>query len=264
MFRYHEYPVSLLASGYIKKCWVLDNSRSDTALGGKQVLPNGCFNIAFIQGTGIDISGAKGHHFLRAGVYLCGQLTTSIQIHLHGYTKIFLVQFYPWAPAYFLEDSLNGTADLFVPLELLAHRLELTFDITVDQLVLAYFNQYFSQVLLPVTPALQACQLIREYRGNITMQAVAGEFGRSGRYLETMFKDSLGISPKTYAGIIRIRSLIDQLQTGAYKSRLTAMALEQGFYDQAHFIKYFKSIVSISPGKFQAENYLLSLHGGGY
>ncbi|RAJ79996.1 AraC-like DNA-binding protein [Chitinophaga dinghuensis] len=263
MFRYHEYPVLPPASNYIKKCWVLDNSRSGIALEGKQVLPNGCFNIAFIHGPGINIDGCRGHHFLQAGNYLCGQLTTSIRIHLHGYTKIFLVQFYPWAPAHFLDEPLTETADTFVPLELLQHRLAFQFDVTDEQQIQAYFHRYFSQSL-PITPAWQACQLIREHRGNIPVHTVAGEFGRSGRYLEMMFRETIGISPKTYAGIIRIRSLIDRLQTSGDKLRLTSMALDQGFYDQAHFIRSFKTMVSVSPGKFKSDDFLLSRHGSSY
>ncbi len=263
MFRYHEYPVLPPASSYIKKCWVLDNSRSGIALDGKQVLPNGCFNIAFIHGAGISIDSCKGHHFLQAGNYLCGQLTASIRIHLHGYTKIFLVQLYPWAPACFLDDALIETADTFVPLELLQHRLAFHFDVQDEQQLQSYFHHYFSQPF-SISPARQACQLIREHKGNISMNTVAGEFGRSGRYLETIFKDTLGISPKTYAGIIRIRSLIERLQTNDSKMRLTTMALDQGFYDQAHFIKSFKTMVRVSPGKFDADNFLLSRHGSSY
>ncbi|WP_262888614.1 MULTISPECIES: hypothetical protein [Chitinophaga] len=40
--------------------------------------------------------------------------------------------------------------------------------------------------------------------------------------------------------------------------------MEDGFYDQAHFIKTFGTIVQMAPGKFQLNDFLLQNAGEGY
>jgi AraC-like DNA-binding protein len=175
------------------------------------------------------------------------------------------VQFYPWAPAHFISGGLAETADNFLPMDQLQHRLQLDFDVSDEAAVMRYFQRVFPRLLTHgADAAMQACQLIRQYRGNIPVATVAGEFGKSRRYLETLFRQTLGISPKEYAGIIRIRSLVDLVQRNRDGRRISILALEQGFYDQAHFIRTFRARVNVSPGKFNIDNYLLSQHGSSY
>ncbi|WP_158563373.1 helix-turn-helix domain-containing protein [Chitinophaga silvatica] len=264
MFRYVEYPVGASVASYIKKCWVLDNSNNPNPLTDKQVLPNGCFNIAFISGEGIAITGAKVNAILGKGGYLCGQLTSSINIHLYGNTKIFLVQFYPWSPLLFMKDPLYETADSFIPIALTSHSLNLNFDIADEKQIMNYFNSgAFIGNETVIKPAMNVCQLIRRSKGNIAISELADQTGWSNRYLETVIKSALGLSPKEYAGIIRIRSLIDRWQI-ASGIRFSNLALEEGFYDQAHFIKTFKTMLNVSPGKFRKENYILTNSGISY
>jgi AraC-like DNA-binding protein len=265
MFRYLEYPINKTVAAYIKKCWVLDNSKNPGTLAGKQVLPNGCFNIAFITGSGIAITGKKVNTVLKPGVYLCGQLTASIHIHIDAYTKIFLVQFYPWSPLLFMKEALYETADAFIPIAFTNHKLALNFDIADEKQIMSYFNSgNFISNETAIKPAMNVCQLIRSCKGNIAVKDLAAQTGWSSRYLETVFKSSLGLSPKEYSGIIRIRSLIDRWQGKGSDTRFSYLALEEGFYDQAHFIKTFKAMVDVSPGKFKKENYLLTSNGISY
>lgn len=265
MFRYEEYPVSPVVANYIKKCWVLDNASGAVAVAGKQVLPNGCFNIAFVTGKGIGVKSSKADVFMKEGVYLCGQLTASISININEYTKIFLVQFYPWAPAHFIRNAIPETADAFIDLSLLEHNLALDFDPANEAAVMQYFNSgAFLRKGNIITSAQHACQLIRQQRGNVKIKEVADQMGCSNRYLETVFQSVLGIKPKEYAGIIRIRSLVDRLQQEGHATRFSSIALEEGFYDQAHFIKTFKTMLNISPGKFRSDDYLLTRNGISY
>ncbi|MFB6456119.1 helix-turn-helix domain-containing protein [Chitinophaga sp. Hz27] len=263
MFYYREYPVAAPLSTYIKKYWVLDNTDNPLALVGRKVLPNGCFNLAVISGQGIDITG-QYHSILKEGIYLCGQLTTTIHIHLHAYTKIVLIQLYPWAPVGFIKEGLEGTADRFLDIHDLQHRLDLNFELWDEAGILAAVQRSFQQVLdLPAHVTMAVCTQLRAEKGNMRITDIAGTMGVSNRYLEKKFKEALGITPKDYAGIIRVRSLIDAFQQKKYNPGFTGLALEHGYYDQAHFIKSFSAITGISPGKFNLEEYLLTLNGPG-
>ncbi|NIG56364.1 helix-turn-helix transcriptional regulator [Chitinophaga sp. Cy-1792] len=263
MFYYREYPVAAPLSTYIKKCWVLDNSQNPLALTGRKVLPNGCFNLAIISGQGIAIAGLH-HTVLKEGIYFCGQLTSAIDIHLHAYTKIVLVQLYPWAPVNFMKEGLAGTADRFLDIHDLQHMLDLDFELWDEPAILAAVQRSFLPLLnAPGHVTMAVCSLLRAEKGNLRITDIAANMGVSNRYLEKKFREALGITPKDYAGIIRVRSLIDAYQQRSNSPGFTGLALEHGFYDQAHFIKSFAAITRISPGKFNLDAYLLALNGQG-
>lgn len=95
-------------------------------------------------------------------------------------------------------------------------------------------------------------------KGDINIHKLSKSLRCSTRLVEKKFNQSVGMSPKEYATILKIRNLIDNLSKGQVSQSLTQLALEYGFYDQAHFIKTFKKIAQISPGKFEADNYLLA------
>lgn len=270
MFYYREYPANAPLSVYIKKFWVLDNSRQATAMSNKNILPNGCTNLAFISGEGISIKTKQDEIYLSAGIYLVGQLRSSIQVCIRPYTKITLVQLYPWTAGQLLSTSLEDTAGNFISLgdidALLYQQLQqLPLDAEVQ--IVAFFEGALLRMLGNAgrRDILQpACRLIRAHRGSLGIHAIGVQLGCSTRYLEKQFRRHLGITPKDYAGIIRVRSLVDALSHLPDPARMTQLALEYGFYDQAHFIKTFGTIVQMAPGKFQLSDFLLQNAGEGY
>ncbi|TVX99055.1 AraC family transcriptional regulator [Cohnella terricola] len=92
---------------------------------------------------------------------------------------------------------------------------------------------------------------IMNSRGLVSMAALSRETGLSERWLRAKFAERLGISPKTFASIVRFQScyqamLRDKrgyLQEGHFNDR---------YYDQAHFIKEFKRFMGHSPARYTA------------
>lgn len=270
MLSYREYPVVPALSSYLKKFWVLDNSQEAMAAGDKSILPNGCTNLAFIHGQGIGISSRQTHLFLKAGIYLVGQLSSSIQVSIAPYTKITLAQFYPWTPGLLMPGSLADTANGFIPLgdvdQRLYHLLQ-PFSPDDEAGIMAFFCQSLTSLILHPgrREVLQtACNTLRATRGGMSIRDLAGELGCSTRHLEKEFKRGLGITPKDYAGIIRVRSLVDAMVHQPLAEPVSRLAMAYGFYDQAHFIKTFGAITHTSPGKFQATDFLLQHAGDGF
>jgi AraC-like DNA-binding protein len=270
MFSYREYPVAAALSTYIKKFWVLDNSLQAEAMSDKRILPNGCTNLAFIAGEGISIKNQQRDIFLKQGVYLVGQLKSSIQVSIQPYTKITLVQWYPWTPGLLMPFSLQDTADNFIPLgdvhAALYQQLQPVFP-GDEGGIIDFFLQSLPRLMevLGRRDILQpACRMIRTHKGSLGIQTLATELGCSTRFLEKQFKQGLGITPKDYSGIIRVRSLVDAMVALPADDRITQVALAHGFYDQAHFIKTFGAITQTSPGRFQAADFLLQSSGEGF
>ncbi|MDO9492216.1 AraC family transcriptional regulator [Acetobacterium sp.] len=84
---------------------------------------------------------------------------------------------------------------------------------------------------------------------DITLDALSQQVFVSKYYLIREFKKAIGLSPHRFQIQNRIRKAQHLLTNG---STMTETAQSTGFYDQSHFIKYFKKIVGITPSEYLA------------
>ena len=80
---------------------------------------------------------------------------------------------------------------------------------------------------------------------DLTIADLASEVGLNPNYMIQSFTAVRGISPHAYLisrKICRAKTMI----TGGMRS--LDVALELGFYDQAHFIRSFRRVLGITPG----------------
>nr|WP_217645604.1 helix-turn-helix transcriptional regulator [Thermophagus xiamenensis] len=83
-------------------------------------------------------------------------------------------------------------------------------------------------------------------KGNIRIKELSQKLFISIDAFEKRFRKSVGCTPKQFSSLIRLKSII---QTHRPKN-LIDLALENGFYDQAHFIKEFKLFTGLTPSEF--------------
>lgn len=87
-------------------------------------------------------------------------------------------------------------------------------------------------------------------RAITTVDAVASRFGYSVRSLQRLFSRYIGVSPKWVINRYRLHEVIDRLANGETVD-WTQLALDLGYFDQAHFIRDFKSIIGRTPGEYR-------------
>ncbi len=80
------------------------------------------------------------------------------------------------------------------------------------------------------------------------VHALAARLGVSERQLRQVFREEIGISPKRYARIARIRRVVAR----AGSARWARLAAESGFYDQAHLNAEFSDLLGVTPRAFLA------------
>jgi AraC-like DNA-binding protein len=95
-------------------------------------------------------------------------------------------------------------------------------------------------------------RLLREAKDGPSIRDLARQMGRSTRTLERVFLNHVGLSPRTLARIIRIQRALGQARSEP-KLRWSAVAIRAGYYDQAHFVRDFKSLVGCLPSEFRPE-----------
>lgn len=89
-------------------------------------------------------------------------------------------------------------------------------------------------------------------RGEHTVAEVAQTVGWSSRRLSARFGAELGVAPKAAAKIARFDRARRRLQAAAGVIRLTDLAIECGYYDQAHLARDFRTLAGLPPSQWLA------------
>lgn len=99
---------------------------------------------------------------------------------------------------------------------------------------------------------ISAMQHIITQQGQVNMQQLLDEQFLSQRQFERNFKLLTGFPPKYFSRIVRFESCIGR----AYRAdlSLTEIALEAGYFDQAHMIREFKEFSGSRPSVYFAED----------
>jgi AraC-like DNA-binding protein len=91
------------------------------------------------------------------------------------------------------------------------------------------------------------------FRGRrLSVAQCARTVGLSERRLSQVFREEVGVSPKTWCRIQRFQAAIKALHDGV-DMPWAELALSCGYYDQAHFANDFKAFSSIDPTTYSAQ-----------
>jgi AraC-like DNA-binding protein len=91
---------------------------------------------------------------------------------------------------------------------------------------------------------------IADDRTITTVETLARKSDMGIRSLQRLFSRYIGVSPKWVINRHRLHEVVDRLSQGETVD-WTRLALELGYFDQAHFIKDFKSIIGRTPGDYR-------------
>jgi len=94
-----------------------------------------------------------------------------------------------------------------------------------------------------------AVRYIVNEKANSNLDKLVTDCNISNRYLQKMFLERIGVSPKFFIRITRFQHALQHL--AKYRTvSLTDLAYQAGYYDQAHFIREFKEFTGTSPSQF--------------
>lgn len=119
------------------------------------------------------------------------------------------------------------------------------------------FESWLIRLLLSAHELAEVIQpsllFINQSQGKDAIQRVAESVFISERQLERLYKKQVGLSPKKYARLIRLRQARAMLKQ-SNPTTLTEIAHLAGYYDQAHFNREFKATIGITPGAYISRN----------
>lgn len=142
---------------------------------------------------------------------------------------------------YDLQDILSGTHALLEKVVMAR-----TFDEKVESV-----NHFFLNKIQTRTTSLanQIHLLITENQGILQMKDKERYLGFSSSYINRVFTENFGLSPKTYALILRFQNNLKKMLIEKTVA-LTDLASEQGYSDQSHFFREFKKFTTLAPSHF--------------
>jgi AraC-like DNA-binding protein len=94
-----------------------------------------------------------------------------------------------------------------------------------------------------------AWQRLLESDGAVPITTLAEELGWSRRHLAVRFREELGMPPKALARLLRFERAVKRLRAG---DDLADLALDAGYYDQAHFNRDFRAFAGTTPTEYLA------------
>jgi len=98
---------------------------------------------------------------------------------------------------------------------------------------------------------VKAAHVLRGTRGAASIARLARDLECSQRHLIAAFREQVGVTPKTYARIVRFDHAVKRLRQ-ADGMRWAEIADASGYYDQAHLIRDFHEFTGQTPGQFVA------------
>jgi AraC-like DNA-binding protein len=101
-----------------------------------------------------------------------------------------------------------------------------------------------------VAEVVELFRLILRDASLVRVDQLAARAGRSPRALQRLFREYVGVTPKWVLQRLRLHEAAERMADGA--GDWASLALDLGYFDQAHFIKDFRRVVGRSPGEYAA------------
>jgi AraC-like DNA-binding protein len=259
---YREFIPGNLLQPYVK-CFYLYESDTHAVFEDK-AFATGCIEIMFNLGTSRWQTVTKDKCTTTPLIELWGQVIEPLTFRSLGKNIMFGIRFFPHAAAVFLQQDVSlfnnqvtdytHVADHSVQ-TLHARLLE---TITIHEkieLTEAFLLHKLSLVENKLNKITLVNKVIKELQqpdffDNINN--VAARYGITSRYLQKLFLQHTGLTPKLYSKINRFQNSL--LLVAQKNIPLTTIAYECGYFDQSHFIREFKSFTGVIPSAFDTGN----------
>lgn len=259
---YQEYKPAKTLEPYIK-CYYTIACGPNTQI-QDQAFATGCIEVMFTLEGATWQTSKNGLFTKTPAIELWGQILQPLSFRGLGPSKIFGIRFYPSAAAVLLKENINLFNDQVIDMTEVVgmsiknfhERLQEAQSI-LSQIELA--NAFLLKKLTADPKTIDRINLIQQVMNEVTQKGffdnisnVAERYGISSRYLQKIFVQYTGLTPKLYMQINRFQNSLVLL--GKQNGSLTDIAYTCGYFDQSHFIREFKSFTGFVPSVFTPEN----------
>lgn len=248
------YPSGIL-SRYIKYFWTCAHDRDALEV----MYPTGCMELCIDITDGDTVRHRGNQSMTVPRLEVLGHWTIPTKATIKKGNTCLITRFQPYAGALFfpnqVSDFTNESIDLF---DILSNECNGFYYRLMEQPLLEQKVKVLEAFLidrLVGTPKKQdkiglvevLCNSINRNGDSFDMSRLAAETGFSVRYIQKLFLNYVGISPNSFFSVQRFNRSLNLVRSAELS--LTNIAYECGYYDQAHFIREFKSYTGLTPSQ---------------
>lgn len=192
-------------------------------------------------------------------IFIYGLTIEPIQVKVKGEFQIIIIQFYPYVLNVLFGLNPNTIVDDCYDLNEFSTKLNILDKL--NKYDLHEVNSKMIQLFMflenlgkdkyhKIDPYIrQSIKLILDSKGIDSIQKISERLNISKRTLERKFNSVIGIPPKQFMKIIQFQNSLNQMSTKQFILP-TDVVYDNGYTDQSHFIKIFKSYTGMTPGNF--------------
>jgi len=217
----HERAPSADLASFVDAYWWSDS------FAAARIIPDGCADVIFDGGGGAMVVGT-----------MTRPLDTSAEPGMFG------IRFRPGRAAIALGTPMTEVTDVRVPLRDLTKHFP-AHDPDRIETVEAALRKLFADSK-PDRRVDAAVEAIIRSSGRATIDRVAAAAGVSRQHLARAFAYHVGVSPKTFARVMRFRRAL----ASAGSQQWADLAAELGYFDQSHLIADFREFAGTTPVPF--------------
>ncbi|MGH2622669.1 MAG: helix-turn-helix domain-containing protein [Sphingobacterium sp.] len=211
-----------------------------------ETLPSNLFSLNYILRGGVQLSQIDGSHIDLPNAVSFGITQKFFRFRFSAFTKLLVVVLNPGYASYIIDKPLSEFFEKFIPIdEFFDTKTNLNLIVELQTLsthreIVSKMEHYLIDKILQKSNEKyvhQSLSKIHQRNGLITVKEILGDLPVCRDTFEKKFKIQVGTTPKKYANIIRFKNILGRTPE---TDKLIDIALAAGFYDQSHFIKYFK------------------------
>jgi len=258
MIHYHEHHPQTPLNKFVECFWTLQSEGVIENSQPERILPDGCVELILNFGSRFT-QHVDSKRILQPQNFLVGQMTGPILISPTGVVELIGIRFHPGGTAPFIRVPMYEVTDQVVALDGVAPDLERKLlRVSIDQPTMAARIATIEATLTSlisvnkiISRSVVLANLIVESGGLLSVDRLARNAGISTRQLERKFLREVGLSPKLLGRILRFQQVFSAVER--CDNAWAPIAVDCGYYDQAHLIRDFNKFAQQTPTVLFAE-----------
>ena len=244
---------------FVASIWLCERDPGPFRL--ERVLPNGAaqliVNLKEDQSRTYDCDSGQARVTVLPGAVVSGVRSWFCVIDTAEQESVAGVVFRPGGTTAFFRPPAHEMRDNHIPIEALwgrraaAELRERLLEARGAQAKLDAMELVLMEMLRWSSPDPAVAFSLDELAGNASVSQIAEASGLSQKRLIERFKSAVGMPPKQYARLLRFQRVLSCVESGGAVD-WAGVALDCGYFDQAHFIHDFRAFSGITPNFYRA------------
>lgn len=190
--------------------------------------------------------------------WVAGLQTQPSYVESYGESKMLVIQFKTLGACVFLQHPLKNFINSYINLDcIFKNEAEVTWEQLKEarnipqmfRVAEKFLYQKLVTHKLPNGKLAAAVDVLFRTKQNVSINDVCRQHNISRKHLNFLFREYLGASPKMFSSLNRFQNILSTISKSG-PGKLTSLAYELDFFDQAHFNNNFKKFTGLKPNDY--------------